>query len=324
MKPLPKDPKIVLAVSSAFPKIEIERLQALAPSARLTPVLDTAAEITPAMREAHALIGCPRNIFSDTLWQTEAAETLRWIHASGAGCEHFITPGLVASDVVLTNGRIIQGPEVSDHAVALLLALTRNLHFALRDGKTGPRPLELRRKTVVVVGLGGIGLLLAEKLHVFGMRVIGVNPQPIPMVSFVDAVVPPDQLLNVTADADAVICAAPLTPITRKLFDRSFFRAMKPTASFVNVSRGGLVDTNALIEALDERLLHAAALDVTDPEPLPADHALRRCKDVILTEHQAGLSDHNRQRSFDLIATNLLRFATGKPLLNIVDKALGY
>ncbi len=317
-------PRIVLCTSTGFPAAQVAEIQAAADGVEIDAVADTRDAIWKAIPGASALIGCPRMIFSDALLAA-AGPSLRWMHASGAGCEEFITPGLQAHTLVLTNGRIIQGPEVADHAVALLLAIARNIHAALRGRPAKPsRPIELRGKTAAVVGLGGAGLLAAERLHAFGMRVVGVNPQPLPMLSLLDDVVPPDRLREVLPGADAVLMAAPHTPQTDKLFGAAEFALMKPTAIFVNVSRGKTVDTDALTAAVKQGRPGSAGIDVTDPEPLPPDHPLRHMDNVIVTEHQAGLSDHNRRRSFELIKINVARFAAGVPLLNIVDKQLGY
>lgn len=323
--PSAERPRILLCVSSGFASSQVDAIRFEVDNlAKLEAILDNKESIFDHLPGAAALIGCPRHIFSDAVIST-AGPSLRWIHASGAGCEEFITPGLQASGLVLTNGRIIQGPEVADHAVALLLAITRNLHAALRGRPAKPaRPIELRGKTAVVVGLGGVGMSIVERLHAFGMRVIGVNPQPVAMLSIIEEVVPPDQMSAVLPRADAVLIAAPNTPMTHRIFGSDEFAAMKPTAIFVNVSRGRTVDTSALLAALQAGRPGAACLDVTDPEPLPKDHPLRQLDNIVITEHQAGLSDHNRQRSYELIRTNILRFATGAPLLNIVDKQLGY
>lgn len=319
-----KKQRIVICVSAGFPEAQVDALRKAAPQADIVVSADKADDIAKALPGATAMIGCPRHLWSDDLLRV-AGNALEWIHASGAGCEEFITPGLVGSSVTLTNGRIIQGPEVADHAVALLLTLARNIHLALRP-QPGPlaRPIELRGKTAVVMGVGGIGMLIAERLHAFGMRVIGINPAMIPMVSFIETVLPPDRLAEALPEADAVLMAAPHTVLTRKVFDAAAFAAMKPSTYFVNVSRGKTVDTAALQAALQDGRIAAAGIDVTDPEPLPADHPLRSMPNVIVTAHQAGLSDHNRHRSFEVIRTNVERYGRGLPLLNIVDKALGY
>lgn len=328
----PRHSRIVIASSSGLPRERVESARNDMPHVELVVVADTRDAIDHALPDAHALIGCPRMCFDAEILRL-AGPTLRWIHVPGAGCEEFLIPELVASDIILTNGRIIQGPEVADHALALLLALTRNIHLVLR-GRLGdglrptdaimPRPLELHAKTAVVVGVGGIGMLIAERLAACGMHVIGVDQECVPMVRALERWVPSHQLRGVLSQADVVVVSAPSTDATRKMFGVEEFRCMQPTAFFINVCRGALVDTEALTAALAQGRLRAAGLDVTDPEPLPDNHPLRAMPNVIITPHIAGPSDQNRERSFMLIQENIARFVAGQPLLNVVNKQLGY
>ena len=317
--------RIVVVTSTGLSDAWVEEIRAAAPEADIVTCADTAAAIHDVIPGAAALVACPRHVFSDAVL-AHAGPSLRWVHASGAGCEEFITPGLVASPIVLTNGRIIQGPEVADHAVALLLALARNLHLMLRNRPKHrqPRPIELRGKTALVLGIGGIGLLIAERLAAFGMRIVAVDPVLKPMVSFVESVHLPESLHDLLPRADAILNASPLTRSSERSLGATEFALMKPSSLFVNVSRGKIVDTDALAGALAAGCPAAAGLDVTEPEPLPEAHALLTMDNVIVTHHTAGLSDHNRQRSQQLIATNIRRFARGQSLLNVVDKQLGF
>ncbi len=318
-------PRVIVVTSTGLADASVDEIRAATPELEIVSCIDTAAAIQEVIPGAAGLVGCPRHIFNDALL-AQAGPSLRWIHASGAGCEEFITPGLVSSPIVLTNGRIIQGPEVADHAVALLLALARNLHLMLRNVARNqqPRPIELRGKTALVLGIGGIGLLIAERLSAFGMRTIAVDPVLKPMVSFVESVHLPESLHDLLPDADAVVNATPLTRASERSLGAAEFALMKSSSMFVNVSRGRVVDTEALVRALAAGRPRAAGLDVTEPEPLPGEHALSTMDNVIVTHHTAGLSDHNRQRSHQLIATNIRRFARGQLLLNVVDKQLGY
>jgi phosphoglycerate dehydrogenase-like enzyme len=241
-------------------------------------------------------------------------------------------PEMVNSDIVLTNAKIVHGPEISEHAVALLLALTRNLHYAVLSKERADwtardaydRNISLIDKTALVVGLGGIGTGVAEKLAAFGMRVLAVDPKDIPYLNAVEEVVPPDRLDEILPEADAVIICAPLTPETREMFNEQRFSLMKPGAYLVNVSRGKIVDTNAMVAALESGRLAGVGLDVVDPEPLPPDHALWKLRDVIITPHLAGTGDSGGPREFALIKDNVRRFGAGLPLRNIVDKRVGY
>lgn len=316
--------RIMLVSSTGMTEERIEEIRRLVPRDEIVVVADNAISILQSVHGVDALIGCPRPAFSKEVL-TKAGGRLRWIHVPGAGCEEFLIPELIESSITLTNGRIVQGPEVADHAFALLLALTRNICYVLR-GHVGamPRPIELRRKTMLVFGLGGVGMLVAERGAAFGMKVIGINPDYVPMSHTLESVYPPERLLEMLPLADFVVVTAPVTEKTRSVFQREAFSVMKNSAYFINVSRGKVADTEALVQALRSRKLGGAGLDVTDPEPLPDDHPLRSMSNVVLTPHIAGPSDRNRERSFELIKNNILNFVRDLPLVNVVDKRLGY
>lgn len=263
-------------------------------------------------------------IFVPATWRQHPS--VRWYHAPGAGIEFYLHPGLAEQPFVMTNGKLTQGPEVSEHAVALLLSLTRRLCWEWKGvpAAQAPRAIELRGKTALILGFGGIGMLVGEKLAAFGMRIQAVTEDNFAFVSFVERRWLSDQLLDALPLADVVIMAAPLTSRSRRMMNADAFAAMKDGAYFVNISRGGTVDTDALVEAVRSGKLAGAGLDVTDPEPLPDDHALHSFPNVMLQPHLAGISDRLRERNFELIATNIRRFVTGLPLVNIVDKVREY
>lgn len=317
--------KIMMVRSTGFPQEWVAEMEKSFPEARIVVADDNEASIRAAMKGINGLIGCPRAIFTPELLDG-IRESLEWVHAGGAGIEEFLYPEFVEHPVVFTNGKIIQGPEVSDHAVALLLALTRNINLVLR-GKSSremPRPIELRKRTALVYGCGGIGTLLSEKLKAFGMHVLAVDDDYVPMVSFIDEAFLTERLPEVLPRADAVICCCPNTERSRFTFDERAFRLMKQDAFFVNVSRGKLVKTEDLVKVLREGRLRGVGLDVTDPEPLPQDHPLVGMENVLITPHIAGPSEHNRRRSFELIRANIERFLRGEPLINVVNKRRGY
>ena len=258
-------PRVLIVVSSGFPEEQLDEIRKSTPGAELVAATDDT--VTDLAVEIDALIGCPRRAFTAELL-VRAGESLRWVHGSGAGVEEFLIPEFVNSEITFTNGKVIQGPEVSDHAMALLLALARNLHLVIRgeSPKAMPRPIELRGKNALVVGLGGVGLLIAEKASAFGMNVSGVDHGNLPpMLSFLEQVYRPEDLDKALPGADAVLVAAPRTEITRGIFGAEQFKLMKRSAYFVNVSRGALVKTDDLTEALRQGLIAGAGLDVTDP-----------------------------------------------------------
>jgi phosphoglycerate dehydrogenase-like enzyme len=234
----------------------------------------------------------------------------------------------------LTNGQRLASPEIGEHVMALARALARGLGYAVAAQADGEwirseidsmAPLSrLRGKTMLVVGLGGIGTEVARLASAAGMRVIATRSSSRSGPSFVDRVGLSEDLLEFAAEADVVANCLPLTPETEDVFDAEVFAAMRPSAFFINVGRGGTVDTDALIAALENGQIAGAGLDVTDPEPLPADHPLWKVQGVIITPHYAAWSDIGRERRWLLFRENLRRFVAGERLLSVVDPARGY
>jgi phosphoglycerate dehydrogenase-like enzyme len=302
-------------------------LQSAAPRAAFV-LADTPEDAMREIRDADALIGG----FTPELLRS--APKLRWIQVGSAGVETVLFPELVQSNITLTNCKIIQGPEISDHAFALLLALTRRLNELIplkakkawpqREFQSDRRPLELNGRTALIIGLGGIGTQIAQRAWAFGMNVLAVDPRDMPMTRFVDQVVPPDRLQELLPRADVVFMAAPDTEESRQMMGASEFARMKQDSFFIAVSRGKTYDGPALVKALDEKRLAGAGLDVTDPEPLPPDSPLWEFDNVVITPHIAGQSDKFPARQMAVFKENARRFSEGLPLINVVDKAKGF
>ncbi len=259
-----------------------------------------------------------------------AGKKLRWVQVLSAGLEHCGFDELKNSPITVTNAKIIQGPEIADHAFALLLSLTRSIHRVEADRSKQDwdrgryRPIELRGKTALVIGLGGIGTQIAERAFAFGMTVLAIDPKDIPFLNAVKQVGKPDQLPEFLPRADVVFMSAPHTLETETMLGLEEFALMKQGTYFVNVSRGKTVDTEALMQALKQGRLAGAGLDVTNPEPLPKGHPLWTMENVVITPHLAGQSDVFSQRLLELVKENLKRFAKGLPLHNVVDSSKGY
>lgn len=262
----------------------------------------------------------------------KAQKKLRWVQIYSAGAETILFPEFVNSSIVLTNCKIVQGPNIADHAMALLLAITRNLNITIPKQKSeewlrgdlAGQAVELTGKTAVIIGLGGIGTQIAQRAHAFGMRVIGVDPKDIPITNAVERIVTPDRLHEVLPLADVVFMSAPHTRETEGMMGHAEFGMMKKRSYFVAVSRGKTYNTEALMKALDEKRLAGAGLDVTNPEPLPKGHPLWKFDNVVITPHIAGQSDVVGGRRLALVTENIRRFLAGKTLLNVVDKQKGY
>ena len=288
----------------------------------------TSETVKNEISDADAYIG---NISPELV---QAGKKLRWVQTLSAGVEQVLhksgSAALANSDIVLTNNQIVQGPEIADHAMALLLTLTRFLPTFMKrqaDENWQSRPyelIELNGKNALVVGMGGIGLQIAIRAWAHGMNVVGVDPEDIAYLPYVDKIVKPDMLDSVVGDADVVFMAAPHTPKSHKMVGPSQFESMKEGAYFIAVSRGGTYDLGSLVKALDSKKLSGAGVDVTDPEPLPKGHALWQMDNVIITPHIAGRSDMDRGRMLGIVKSNIQRFADGMPLMNVVDKQKGY
>jgi len=255
---------------------------------------------------------------------------LCYYHSIGAGVDAILTPELVQSDVILASEKGGVGIHLAEHALALLLSLTRGLHTAIRQPDYALRePIRLEQRelyeaTMGIVGFGGTGREVARRALAFGMRVLAVDIEDVPPEPGVEAIWKPDRLYEMLGRSDVVVIALPLTKATRHLFTRDLFRRMRPTGIVVNVTRGEIIYGDDLLAALDEGLLWGAGLDVTDPEPLPKGHRLWTHPRVIVTPHTAGGSPRRAGRVIETFIENLRRLRTGEPLLALIDKEKGY
>ena len=305
---------------------DIQEFQAASPKVRVVSV--TGANARTEIADADAFLG----VITPDLYA--ASKNLKWVGTMSAGVENILRiPGAEAfrnSNVVLTNNKEVQGIEIADHAFALLLYNSRRLFeyegYKQKEeyARTPFQGIELRGKTALIIGVGGIGTNIALRAWAFGMHVIGVDPEDKPIVAYIDRIVKPDQLDEVVPLADVVFISAPDTDKSHKMFGGKEFDMMKRGSYFVAVSRGGVYDMGGLVRALDSRRLAGAGVDVMDPEPLPKGHPLWKFDNVMITPHVAGRSDHDNERMLGTIKENVRRFAEGMPLINVVDKQKGY
>jgi phosphoglycerate dehydrogenase-like enzyme len=264
-----------------------------------------------------------------------SAVRLRWIQSPAVGVGGLMFPELVASGVVVTTARGIRARAIAEHVIGVTIALARHLPIAIRaqaahhwaqeelEGPDAVRPLSGMQ--MGVVGLGAIGTEVARLAAPLGIVVSAIRRRADwPAPEGVGAVWPPDRLLDLLAASDVVVIAAPHTPETRQLIGRREITAMKPRAFLINVARGRLVDDDALVEALREGRLGGAALDVFTKEPLDPASPYWDMPNVIVTPHTSGAMQDYWTPLVDLFCENLRRFESGLPLLNVVDKVLGY
>jgi phosphoglycerate dehydrogenase-like enzyme len=312
--------------ATTFPGLEW--LQPAAPDVRLVAV-KTVEEAIEQARDADAVLGwCDARILA-------AGPRIRWIQFFFAGVENCVSvPAIREGSVLLTNMQRTQSPVMAEHVIALMLGLARGLDLGVAQtparewraeafSRSG-RLRVLKGKTLLVAGLGGTGTEVAWRAHALGMRVIATRARKHTRPEFVSYVGTPEELATLVADADVIVNTLPLTPATRGIFDERMFSAMKRSALFINVGRGGTVVTSALVRALQAGTLGGAGLDVTDPEPLPADQPLWQAPNIILTPHIASESDLGVTRVWEIVRENLRRYVAGDRMLSVVDANRGY
>ena len=265
----------------------------------------------------------------------QAARRLRWIHSPAAGVAGMLYPEMVRSAIEISNGRGISADTIAEHVLAVTLALFRRLPLAFArqaervwaQDEIGAWPGNrmLARSRVLVIGLGSIGSATAARMHALGAIVTGIRRQTNAAVpAGVSSVHSPGELPTLLPSSDVVVVSAPQTRATRGLIGAEEVRLMKPDAVLVNVSRGGLVDEDAVAEALRDGRLAGAALDVFRHEPLAPDHPLWGVPNLLITPHTSGYRRDHWDAAVALFAENLRRFERGETLINVVDKAAGY
>jgi phosphoglycerate dehydrogenase-like enzyme len=263
------------------------------------------------------------------------AKNLQWIQWLGAGVESCVRqPGLRERHLLLTNMQRAAGASMAEHVLAMMLALSRDFPAMFRDQQQGrwgrpgvgdvPTLADLDGKTLLVIGLGGIGTEVAKRAHAFGMRVIATRASDRTGPDYVSYVGLPEELTALARQADFVVNCAPLTPATTGVFNAAFFAAMKPTAYFLSVGRGRSTVTDDLVAALRERRIAGAGLDVTDPEPLPPGHPLWTLPRVIITPHVSGDTPVAGETRSAILRENLRRYVAGEAMLSVVDVERGY
>jgi phosphoglycerate dehydrogenase-like enzyme len=318
-------PKAIL-VNPLVPELA-DALRASAPQAKFL-VAATPEEAAKLAKDADVSLGwCTPAVLA-------AGKKLKWIQAYAAGVERCVgIPELRQRDILLTNMQRVAAPVMAEHVLAMMLAFSRGLQFFIPEHAAGrwteePPPtvkmLTLEGKTLLVVGLGGIGTEVARRAHALGMKVTAVRNTGHEGPDYVSYVGLPAELRQLAGAADFVVNTTPLTAATTHLFDAKFFASCKRGAYFFNVGRGKSVVQEDLVAALMSGQIAGAGLDVTDPEPLPADDPLWKLPNVILTPHVAVESDLGYTVRFAVLKENLRRYVAGEKMLSVVDVAKGY
>jgi phosphoglycerate dehydrogenase-like enzyme len=321
-------PKKMVVVGGVIRGAERAKVASLLPGTAIVYVPDTATAVKEA-KDADIVVGQSAHPGACEPEILNAGKQLRWIMAYAAGVERCVSvPSVRERKLLITNLRGLGSAAIGEHAIALALAMARGLDTFVSNQAKGrwsredaaARHLQtLTGKTMLVVGLGGIGTEVASRAHGLGMNVIATRARGHEGPEYVSHVGSPDELLKLAATADVIVSCVPLTAETKNIYDRKFFAALKPTAYFVNVARAGSVVQAEMSAALKEGRLAGAGLDVVDPEPLPPDNPLWKTPNVIITPHISSSSDIPNEAIGVLINENLRRYAAGDKMLSVVD-----
>lgn len=310
-----------ILVTGQFSDDNIERIRLAAPGAELRFVPRLAAR-EDGLGDVEAIAG---TITADHLLR---APRLRWVHSWAAGVDNDLFPEMLDRSVVLTSSAGNGAIPLAEHSMLLMLMLSRDVPRWMRaqhdkrwDRFSHP---ELNGQTLGIFGLGNSGSDLALKAQAFHMRVLGLRRNADRHVPGVDRMFRLDQLHAFLAESDFVVVTAPSTPETLGLFDADAFKAMKSSACFICISRGGIAVDEDLLQALREGWIAGAGLDAHGIEPLPPDSPFWDLPNVIITPHNGATTPATAQRGVEIFIDNLQRYTTGQPLRNIVDKSAGY
>lgn len=313
-----------------FEPHEVEKIKAAVPNTRVDiKICRGQQEFRAHLANAEVVYG---GLNADTLG---LAPKVKWVQWGGAGMEG-LDPKVRESSVVVTNYAGTFAPAISETAIGLLLCLTRGItkYYMPQFAKRQMNPIgspksadhsELVGRTMAIVGLGGIGSMIARRAYYgFDMKIVATDARPIPKPDFVAELHDPGWFMEMVPRADVLVAAAPHTPETERMFNKEVFRRMKKTAYFLAVSRGMLIDDLALVRALKEGWIAGAGLDVFPKEPPPSDHPIYDCPNVVMTAHTSGWSPDRQARLIEVFADNVRRYVNGLPLVNVVDKKRGY
>jgi phosphoglycerate dehydrogenase-like enzyme len=317
-------PKKIVVLGSA------DKFEGVVPGAQLIAVPNAAAARAIA-KDADVLVGLNTSGICDRE-MIDGAKQLRWILSLSAGVELCMAVASVRErDLLFTNMRGVESPGIAEHAIAMALALGHRLDTFIGNQAQGKwdrggttRMQVLDGKTLLVVGLGGIGTEVAKRAHGIGMKVVATRNSGRTGPDFVSYVGLADEMGELAKTADVIVNAAPLTPETTGMFDAKFFATLKPNALFINIARGKSVVTADLVDALKQGRIAGAGLDVVDPEPLPPNHPLWQTPNVIITPHISAWGNVSDEALWMLARENLRRYAAGEKMLLVVDLKRGY
>ena len=312
-----------VVVTEGFTREHLNKIQAVSEDLDIV-VPQTVEETQSEIRDTEIVFGD----FSPEMFAE--ARNLHWVQSIGSGIDGVLFDDFVESDVTLTSAKGTVGIHLADHAWALILALTRGIHTALREKTWRVRmsmranSWELAGMTMGVFGLGGAGVEVARRAQGFGMRTLALDSEQVNKPSFVEEVWPLDRFYDLLEVSDIVVICLPLTDETRGVFNAKAFSHMRNHALLINVTRGDIVDGSSLLAALENGVIGGAGLDTSPGEPLANDHPLWNMDNVVITPHTAGGSPVRVARIVDVFCDNLKRYLEGRPLTGVIDKHKGY
>lgn len=319
---LPRRPRIVLC----YP-VEARHVAQIAATAPEAEVIDAGQErVAVELPEADIFCGHPK---VPVPWEEVVRRgRLRWIQSSAAGLDHCLVPCVIDSDITVTSASGVLANQVADHTMALLAGVLRSLPTFFRAQEKREfirRPTrDLHGARIGIIGLGRNGRRLAEVLSAFRTTIFATDWFPVHKPPHVAELLPADAIDEILPRIDILILAAPLTEQTRGMIDARRLALLPRGAYVVNVARGQLVKTDDLVAALESGHLAGAAVDVTDPEPLPPESKLWSQPNVIITPHVGGQAATRIDDMTNFFCNNLTRYLAGSPLVNLVDKRLGF
>lgn len=277
------------------------------------------------VQEVEIILG---NVYGNVL---KYAENLKWLQLFTAGTEGCFEKGILADNVIVTNATGAFGEAISEHMLGMIFMLRMKLNHYYDNQKLNKWQFFehmdiISGSTVLILGLGDIGNSFAQKAKALGCYVIGVKRRNSQKPSYVDELYTVKDLKKVISKADIIALSMPGNDTTKNMLNKEMFDLMKENAIVVNVGRGTAIDTQALTEALKKGRIYGAALDVTNPEPLPKENELWSIKNVIITPHISGLSQHpqTKEKILDIMIKNLEAYLKNEDLINVIDRETGY
>jgi D-2-hydroxyacid dehydrogenase (NADP+) len=327
----PRSIKMILILIRLEPH-HLDAIRAAAPGAKIVVLSDPkemAEKIGKFIPDVEVILANPHQ--DRTLpAQFLKGPRLRWIQQRSAGANWLLEyPEVAEKNLIITNASGVHAIPISEHILAFMFCLARDIQRSIRD-QVGHRwnrihqVTELDGQTMCLIGLGAVGERTAEKAKGFNMRILGVRRHPELATPWADQVYGPEHLMGVLPQSDWVIITAPLTRETKGMIGERELKAMKKLAYIINVSRGPIIQEQALIKALQEGWIAGAGLDVFEEEPLPDCSPLWDMENVIITSHYAGRNPYYLDRLIGIFTENLRRYQAGNPLIKVVDKRLGY